>query len=108
MFRAWGGWWRLVPNQEDVVADECPHPLFVTSLSLQTPKSLLLPLLLVLSLWAHELMGRAHIDDHCKKSHCAKAMKELEACTERVNAKYANAKPGKHHCVGRVGVGREG
>jgi hypothetical protein len=53
-------------------------------------------------------MGRAHIDDHCKKSHCAKAMKELEACTERVNAKYANAKPGEYHCVGRDGVGREG
>ena len=53
-------------------------------------------------------MGRAHIDDHCKKSHCAKAMKELEACTERVNAKYANAKPGKYHWVRRDGVGREG
>ncbi len=98
----------VVSVTEDLVADDRFFPTPSVSISPQpSPKSLLLPLLL-LSLCAHELMGRAHIDDHCKKSHCAKAMKELEACTERVNAKYANAKPGKYHCLGRDGVGREG
>ena len=47
------------------------------------------------------ILNRAAIDEACK-SHCGKALKELEACTARVEAKFANAKPGDEisaHCT---------
>ena len=47
------------------------------------------------------MLNRAAIDEACK-SHCGKALKELEACTARVEAKFANAKPGEEisaHCT---------
>jgi ubiquinol-cytochrome c reductase subunit 6 len=46
---------------------------------------------------------RDKIDEACKH-HCSKAMKELEACTARVEAKFAAAKPGDEitaNCTGQ-------
>jgi ubiquinol-cytochrome c reductase subunit 6 len=46
---------------------------------------------------------RDKIDETCKH-HCSKAMKELEACTARVEAKFAAAKPGDEitaNCTGQ-------
>ncbi|EKX31795.1 hypothetical protein GUITHDRAFT_91152 [Guillardia theta CCMP2712] len=46
---------------------------------------------------------RPAIEESCK-GHCQKYLKELEACTERVNKIIAEAKPGDEvqaHCTGQ-------
>ena len=62
------------------------------------PRCLCLP-----CVWVGVGVYRDKIDETCKH-HCSKAMKELEACTARVEAKFAAAKPGDEitaNCTGQ-------